>query len=115
MSLRYFITRRRQRRGDDVYQVLQLIQRAVACPKVIGGVAQLTATGGFKEFNSVINVELFERLAVCLLQERIRNRRPSADNLSSLRSKRKPWKQTYSTASSRKQLEFIEEAPVGPD
>ena len=31
------------RTGDDVFHILQLIQRAVACPRVIGGVAQLNA------------------------------------------------------------------------
>jgi DNA-binding CsgD family transcriptional regulator len=95
--------------GDDVYQVLQLIQRAVACPKVIGGVAQLTATGGFKEFNSVINVSYSNDW----LYTYGKNGYASVDPV--LRSvlssfKTQVWKQTYSKIHSPKQLEFIEEA-----
>ena len=95
--------------GDDVYQVLQLIQRTVACPKVIGGVAQLTATGGFKEFNSVINVSYSNDW----LYTYGKNGYASVDPvLQSLLSsfKTQVWKQTYGKASSPKQLEFIEEA-----
>ena len=42
--------------GDDVYRILQLVRRTVACPQAIGGVAQLAPSGGFKEFNSVLNI-----------------------------------------------------------
>lgn len=95
--------------GDDVYQVLQLIQRAVACSKVIGGVAQLSTTGGFKEFNTVINVSYSNDW----LYTYGKNGYASVDPvLQSLLSsfKTQVWKQTYGTASSPKQLEFIEEA-----
>ena len=95
--------------GDDVYQVLQLIQRTVACPKVIGGVAQLTATGGFKEFNSVINVSYSNDW----LYTYGKNSYASVDPvLRSLLSsfKTQVWKQTYGKINSPKQLEFIEEA-----
>jgi DNA-binding CsgD family transcriptional regulator len=95
--------------GDDVYQVLQLIQRAVACPRVIGGVAQLTATGGFKEFNSVINVSYSNDW----LYTYGKNGYASVDPvLQSLLSsfKTQMWKQTYEKVSSPKQHEFIEEA-----
>ncbi len=95
--------------GDDVYHILQLIQRAVACPKVIGGVAQLTDTGGFKEFNSVINVSYSNDW----LYTYGKNRYASVDPvLQSLLSsfKTQVWKQTYAKTVSPKQLEFIEEA-----
>ena len=95
--------------GDDVYHILQLIQRAVACPKVIGGVAQLTDTGGFKEFNSVINVSYSNDW----LYTYGKNGYASVDPvLQSLLSsfKTQVWKQTYAKTVSPKQLEFIEEA-----
>jgi hypothetical protein len=95
--------------GDDVYHILQLIQRAVACPKVIGGVAQLTDTGGFREFNSVINVSYSNDW----LYTYGKNGYASVDPvLQSLLSsfKTQVWKQTYAKTVSPKQLEFIEEA-----
>jgi DNA-binding CsgD family transcriptional regulator len=95
--------------GDDVYQVLQLIQRAVACPKVIGGVAQLTATGGFKEFNSVINVSYSNDWLYAYCKNEYATVDPVLQSVLST-FQTQTWKQTYSTASSRKQLEFIEEA-----
>ena len=42
--------------GTDVHHLLQLVQRIVASPLVIGGVAQLNPKGAFQDFNSVINV-----------------------------------------------------------
>lgn len=95
--------------GDDVYQVLRLIQRAVACPKVIGGVAQLTATGGFKEFNSVINVSYSNDWLYAYCKNEYATVDPVLQSLLST-SQTQTWKQTYSTANSPKQLEFVEEA-----
>jgi LuxR family transcriptional regulator, quorum-sensing system regulator CviR len=95
--------------GDDVYQVLQLIQRTVACPKVIGGVAQLTAAGGFKEFNSVINVSYSNDWLYTYGKKGYASVDPVLQSLLSS-FKTQVWKQTYGKASSPKQLEFIEEA-----
>ena len=95
--------------GDDVYRVLQLIQRAVACPKVIGGVAQLTATGGFKEFNSVINVSYSNDWLYTYGKNGYAGVDPVLRSLLSS-FKTQLWKQTYGKISSPKQLEFIEEA-----
>jgi len=95
--------------GDDVYQVLQLIQRAVACPRVIGGVAQLTATGGFKEFNSVINVSYSNDWLYTYGKNGYATVDPVLQSLLSS-FKTQMWKQTYEKVSSPKQLEFIEEA-----
>ena len=95
--------------GDDVYQVLQLIQRVVACPRVIGGVAQLNPKGTFREFNSVINVSYSNDW----LYTYGRNGYASVDPvLQSVLStfKTQEWEQTYKKASSPKQLEFVEEA-----
>jgi len=95
--------------GDDVYKVLQLIQRAVACQKVIGGVAQLTPTGGFKEFNSVINVSYSNDWLYTYGTKGYASVDPVLQSLlSSFRTQ--VWKQTYEKTSSPKQLEFIEEA-----
>jgi LuxR family transcriptional regulator, quorum-sensing system regulator CviR len=95
--------------GDDVCQVLQLIRRVVACPKVIGGVAQLTATGGFKEFNSVINVSYSNDWLYTYGKKGYANVDPVLQSLLSS-SKTQVWEQTYGKASSPKQLEFVEEA-----
>lgn len=95
--------------GDDVHHILQLLQRTVACPHVIGGVAQLSSTGGFKEFNSVINVSYSNDW----LYSYGKNGYASVDPvLQSLLAsfKTQVWKQTYGNASSPKQLEFIQEA-----
>lgn len=95
--------------GDDVYQVLQLIQRAVACPRVIGGVAQLSPTGGFKEFNSVINVSYSNDWLYTYGKNGYASVDPVLQSLlSSLKTQ--VWEQTYDSANSPKQLEFIEEA-----
>lgn len=95
--------------GDDVHQVLQLIQKAVACSKVIGGVAQLTATGTFKEFNSVINVSYSNDWLYTYGKEGYASVDPVLQSLLSSFNTQ-VWKQTYDKASSPKQLEFIEEA-----
>lgn len=95
--------------GDDVYQILQLIQRAVACPKVIGGVAQLTATGAFKEFNSVINVSYSNDWLYTYGKNGYANVDPVLQSLLSS-FKTQIWKQTYQKTSSPKQVEFIEDA-----
>ena len=95
--------------GDDVHHLLQLIQRTVACPKVIGGVAELTATGGFKEFNSVINVSYSNDWLYTYCKNEYATVDPVLQSILST-FKTQTWKQTYATASTRKQLEFIEEA-----
>jgi LuxR family transcriptional regulator, quorum-sensing system regulator CviR len=95
--------------GDDVYHVLQLIQRAVACPKVIGGVARLTAAGGFKEFNSVINVSYSNDWLYTYGKKGYASVDPVLQSLLSS-FKTQIWKQTYGNVSAPKKLEFIEEA-----
>jgi len=95
--------------GDDVYQILQLIQRAVACPKVIGGVAQLTATGIFKEFTSMLNVSYSNDWVYAYCKNQYAPVDPILQSLLAT-FRTQAWKHTYSIARSRKQLEFIEEA-----
>jgi LuxR family transcriptional regulator, quorum-sensing system regulator CviR len=95
--------------GDDVHHILQLIQRAVACPKVIGGVAQLSPTGDFKEFNSVINVSYSNDWLYSYGMKGYAGVDPVLKSLLSS-FKTQTWKQTYAKTSSPKQLEFIEEA-----
>jgi DNA-binding CsgD family transcriptional regulator len=95
--------------GDDVYDVLQLIQKAVACPRVIGGVAQLNAKGGFKEFNSVINVSYSNDWLYTYGKQEYATVDPVLQSLLST-FKTQIWEQTYKKTSSPKQCEFIEEA-----
>ena len=95
--------------GDDVYQVLQLIQKAVACPRVIGGVAQLNAKGGFKEFNSVINVSYSNDWLYTYGKQGYAAVDPVLQSLLST-FKTQVWEQTYKKTSSSQQCEFIEEA-----
>lgn len=95
--------------GDDVSRVLQLIQRAVACPRVIGGVAQLSSTGSFEKFNSVINVSYSNDWLYAYCKNEYETVDPVLKSLLST-FKTQTWEQSYSTARSRKQLEFIEEA-----
>jgi DNA-binding CsgD family transcriptional regulator len=95
--------------GDDVHHILQLLQRAVACPKVIGGVAQLTATGVFKEFISMLNVSYSNDWLYSYCKNDYATVDPVLQSLFST-FQTQTWKQTYSTVNSRKQLEFIEEA-----
>jgi DNA-binding CsgD family transcriptional regulator len=96
-------------KGDDVYHVLQLIQKAVLSPRAIGGVVQLNAKGDFKEFNSVINVSYSNDW----LYKYGKNGYASVDPvLNSLLTtfKTQIWEQTYKNTSAPKQCEFIEEA-----
>ena len=95
--------------GDDVHHILQLIQQAVACPKVIGGVAQLTATGVFKEFISMHNVSYSNDWLYTYCKNEYATVDPILKSLFST-FQTQTWKQTYSTVNSRRQLEFIEEA-----
>lgn len=95
--------------GDEVHHILQLLQQAVACPRVIGGVAQLSSTGGFKEFNSVINVSYSNDWLYTYGKNGYACVDPVLQSLLSS-FKTQVWKQTYDNASSLKQLEFIEEA-----
>lgn len=95
--------------GDDVYQVLQLIQKAVACPRVIGGVAKLNAKGGFREFNSVINVSYSNDWLYTYGKQEYATVDPVLQSLLST-FKTQVWEQTYKKTSSSKQCEFIEEA-----
>lgn len=95
--------------GDDVYQVLQLLKKAVACPKVIGGVARLTANGDFKEFNSVINVSYSNEWLYAYGKNNYALVDPVLQSaLSSFQTQ--AWEQTYEGVRSPKQLAFIEEA-----
>lgn len=97
------------RTGDDVYLVLQLIQRVVACPRVIGGIARLKSNGTFEEFNSVINVSYSNNWLYAYGENRYAEVDPVLRSLLSS-FKTQIWEQTYQTTSSRKQNEFIEEA-----
>ena len=96
-------------KGDDVHHVLQLMQKAVLSPRAIGGVVELNANGGFKEFNSVINVSYSNDW----LYKYGKNGYASVDPvLNSLLTtfKTQIWEQSYKGASTQKQSEFIEEA-----
>lgn len=95
--------------GDDVHYLLQLLQKAVACPRVIGGVAQLDAKGGFKEFNSVINVSYSNDWLYTYGKQQYATVDPVLQALLSS-FKTQMWEQTYKKTSSRRQCEFIEEA-----
>jgi LuxR family transcriptional regulator, quorum-sensing system regulator CviR len=97
------------RTGDDVYQVLQLIQRAVACPHVIGGIARLNSKGTFEEFNSVINVSYSNDWLYAYGGNGYAAVDPVLRSLLST-FKTQIWEQTYQTANSPKQIEFMEEA-----
>lgn len=94
---------------DATRQLLQLIQRVVACPGVIGGVVRLNSNGAFHEFNSVINVSYSNEW----LYTYGRNGYASVDPVLQqvlATSEAQVWKQTYTTAASPKEIEFIEEA-----
>lgn len=95
--------------GDDVHCLLQLLQRAVACPRVIGGVAQLNAKGGFKEFNSVINVSYSNDWLYTYGKRQYAAVDPVLQALLST-FETQTWEQAYRKTSSTKQCEFIEEA-----
>lgn len=96
--------------GEDVQQILRLLQRALACPQVIGGVAQFTASGAFQKFNRVINVGYSNDWLYAYGKNGYAACDPVLQSLSSRLSTTQTWEQTYSQASSQKQLEFIEEA-----
>ena len=95
--------------GDDVYHILQLIQNAVACPRAIGGVAQLNTKGGFKGFNSVLNVSYSNEWLYTYGKHSYAAVDPVLQALLS-NFKTQVWEQTYKTTSSPRQCEFIEEA-----
>ncbi|HKR78191.1 MAG TPA: LuxR C-terminal-related transcriptional regulator [Nitrospira sp.] len=95
--------------GDDVHYLLQLLQRAVACPRVIGGVAQLDTKGGFKEFNSVINVSYSNDWLYTYGTRQYATVDPVLQALLSS-FKTQTWEQTYKKTSTPRQCEFIEEA-----
>ena len=95
--------------GDDVYQVLRLIQQAVACPRVIGGVARLSPAGDFKEFANMLNVSYSNDWVYTYCKNQYSAVDPILKSLLST-FQMQTWEQTYSMASSRKQLEFVEEA-----
>lgn len=95
--------------GSDVYHLLELIQRTIACSRVIGGIAQLNSRGTFEEFNSVINVSYSNDWLYTYCK------RKYADSdlvLQSILStfQTQIWEQTYRRTASPKQLEFVEEA-----
>ncbi|OQW33145.1 MAG: hypothetical protein A4E19_07345 [Nitrospira sp. SG-bin1] len=95
--------------GTDVHHLLQLVQRVVASPLVIGGVAQLNPKGAFQDFNSVINVSYSNDW---LYHYGTRGYATVDPVLQSVLStfQTQVWEQTYKGASSPKQLEFVEEA-----
>ena len=95
--------------GADPYQLLQLIQRVVACPRVIGGVAQLNSDGTFSEFNSVINVSYSNEWLYTYCKRKYAEIDLILQSvLSTFRTQ--VWEQTYKKVVSPKQLEFVEEA-----
>jgi DNA-binding CsgD family transcriptional regulator len=94
---------------EDVYQVLQLIQRVVTCPRVIGGVVQLNSKGTFGEFNSVINVSYSNDWLYTYGRNGYAGVDPVLQSVLST-FKTQVWEQTYKNTSSPKQLEFVEEA-----
>nr|WP_281720572.1 LuxR C-terminal-related transcriptional regulator [Nitrosomonas nitrosa] len=95
--------------GADVHRLLQLVQRVVASPFVIGGVAQLNSKGAFHEFNSVINVSYSNDWLYQYGSRGYASVDPVLQSVLST-SQTQVWEQTYNTATSKKQLEFVEEA-----
>ncbi len=95
--------------GEDVHHVLRLLQRALACPRVIGGVAEFSRPGGFKEFTRVLNVSYPSDWLYAYCKNAYAAVDPVLRSLPTALPSQS-WAQTYSTARSRKQLEFIEEA-----
>ncbi len=95
--------------GEDIHHVLRMLQRALACPRVIGGVAEFSRQGGFKEFTRVLNVSYPSDWLYAYCKNAYATVDPVLRSLpSGLPSQ--SWAQSYSTARSRRQLEFIEEA-----
>lgn len=95
--------------GDDVYQILRLIQRVVACPRVIGGVARLNSKGTFGEFNNVINVSYSNDWLYTYCKNEYATIDPVLQHLSS-GMPTLIWEQTFAASTSQKQREFVEEA-----
>ena len=95
--------------GDDVYHVLQLIQKAVLSPKAIGGVVQLNAKGNFQEFNSVINVSYSNDWLYTYGKHGYAGVDPVLQSALAT-FKTQIWELTYRKTSSPKQCEFIEGA-----
>ncbi len=95
--------------GADVHQLLQLIKGAVACSRVIGGIAQLNSHGTFEEFNSVINVSYSNEWLYTYCKRKYAG---SDVVLQSILStfQTQVWEQTYKKTASPKELEFVEEA-----
>jgi LuxR family transcriptional regulator, quorum-sensing system regulator CviR len=95
--------------GADVHQLLQLVQRVAASPLVIGGVAQLNSNGAFEEFNSVINVSYSNDWLYHYGTKGYATVDPVLQSVLST-FQTQVWEQTYKSANSKKQLEFMEEA-----
>jgi len=94
---------------EDVHRILQLLQQAIPCTKVIGGVAAYTPTGSFKEFSRVLNVSYSNDWLYTYGKNGYATIDPLVQSLSS-KLPAQIWERTFSAANSRKQLEFIEEA-----
>ena len=95
--------------GVDVHRLLQLVQRVIASPFVIGGVAQLNSKGAFHEFNSVINVSYSNDWLYHYGSRGYASVDPVLQSVLRT-SQTQVWEQTYENATSKKQLEFMEEA-----
>lgn len=95
--------------GDDIYHILQLMQKTVACPRVIGGVAQLTPRGGFREFNSVLNISYSNDWLYTYGKQGYAGIDPVLQSLLST-FRTQVWEQAYKNASAAKQCQFVEEA-----
>ncbi len=95
--------------GDDVHHLLQLMMKAVACPRVIGGVAQLNPRGGFGEFNSVINVSYSNDWLYTYGKQGYAAVDPVLQAVLST-FKTQIWEQAYRNTTSEKQRQFVEEA-----
>jgi len=95
--------------GEDVHRILQLLQQALPCTKVIGGVAEYTPSGGFKEFSRVLNVSYSNDWLYAYCKNEYATVDPVLQYLPSTLPTQ-VWTQTYAAATSPRQLEFIEEA-----
>lgn len=95
--------------GTDVSRLLRLVQRVVSAPLVIGGVAQLNTKGAFQEFNSVINISYSNDWLYHYGSKGYATVDPVLQSVLS-NFQTQAWEQTYKSATSLKQLEFMEEA-----
>ncbi|MDH4328789.1 MAG: LuxR family transcriptional regulator, partial [Nitrospira sp.] len=94
---------------EDVHRILQLLQQAIPCTKVIGGVAAYTPTGSFKEFSRVLNVSYSNDWLYVYCKNEYATVDPVLLHLpSSLPTL--IWRRTFAAVTSSKQREFIEEA-----